>query len=107
VRNTLNFNLTRSYTNIYAGGAICGAFIVFGGLSVLLYKPWRRRVDRKRVRNAHFEPLPQNSEAQRDDDEELVESPTVAKKGVDETEINIEPVQSTDTAGPAGSSAPR
>lgn len=30
------------------GGSICGSFIVFGGLAVLLYKPWRRRVDRKR-----------------------------------------------------------
>ncbi|KAF2808861.1 NicO-domain-containing protein, partial [Mytilinidion resinicola] len=30
------------------GGVICGSFVVFGGLSVLLYKPWRRRVDRKR-----------------------------------------------------------
>ena len=29
------------------GGAICGAFVVFGGLSVILYKPWRRRVDRR------------------------------------------------------------
>ena len=28
------------------GGAICGAFVVFGGLSVILYKPWRRRMDR-------------------------------------------------------------
>jgi hypothetical protein len=28
------------------GGAICGAFVIFGGLSVMLYKPWRRRVDR-------------------------------------------------------------
>ncbi|KAH8809289.1 high-affinity nickel-transport protein-domain-containing protein, partial [Xylogone sp. PMI_703] len=25
------------------GAGICGAFIVFGGLSVMLYKPWRRR----------------------------------------------------------------
>lgn len=30
------------------GGSICGSFVVFGGLSVLLYKPWRRRVDAKR-----------------------------------------------------------
>lgn len=29
------------------GGAICGCFIVFGGLSVLLYKPWRRWIDGK------------------------------------------------------------
>ncbi|EKG12158.1 Nickel/cobalt transporter high-affinity [Macrophomina phaseolina MS6] len=33
------------------GGAICGSFIVFGALSVLLYKPWRRRIDEKRERN--------------------------------------------------------
>jgi len=30
------------------GGAICASFVVFGGLSVLLYKPWRRRVERGR-----------------------------------------------------------
>ncbi|GAB1727322.1 hypothetical protein NU195Hw_g7766t1 [Hortaea werneckii] len=30
------------------GGSICGAFVVFGVLSVLLYKPWRRRIDQKR-----------------------------------------------------------
>ncbi|KAL1628197.1 hypothetical protein SLS54_001767 [Diplodia seriata] len=33
------------------GGSICGSFLVFGALSVLLYKPWRRRVDEKRERN--------------------------------------------------------
>lgn len=30
------------------GGGICGSFVVFGVLSVLLYKPWRRRIDRMR-----------------------------------------------------------
>lgn len=30
------------------GGAICGAFVVFGSASVVLYKPWRRRVERNR-----------------------------------------------------------
>ncbi|KAL3424508.1 High-affinity nickel transport protein nic1 [Phlyctema vagabunda] len=29
------------------GGAICGSFLVFGLLSVALYKPWRRSVDRR------------------------------------------------------------
>jgi hypothetical protein len=33
------------------GGAICGSFVLFGGLSVLLYRPWRRRVDKIRQRN--------------------------------------------------------
>jgi nickel/cobalt transporter (NiCoT) family protein len=31
------------------GGAICGSFLVFGVLSVLLYKPWRRMIDGKRI----------------------------------------------------------
>jgi high-affinity nickel-transport protein len=34
------------------GGAICGAFVVFGGLAFVCYRPWRRRVDRWRVVNA-------------------------------------------------------
>ncbi|KAL1650893.1 hypothetical protein SLS58_001012 [Diplodia intermedia] len=36
------------------GGSICGSFLVFGALSVLLYKPWRRRVDAKRERNINI-----------------------------------------------------
>ena len=30
------------------GGGICGAFVAFGALSVVLYRPWRRRMDRNR-----------------------------------------------------------
>lgn len=30
------------------GGGICGAFVVCGAASVLIYGPWRRRVDRSR-----------------------------------------------------------
>ena len=30
------------------GGAICASFVVFGGLSVVCYGPWKRRVDRGR-----------------------------------------------------------
>lgn len=32
------------------GGAICGSFIVFGGISVLCYRPWKRWVQRERAR---------------------------------------------------------
>lgn len=32
------------------GGAICGAFVVFGVASVLVYKPWRRWVEAKHGR---------------------------------------------------------
>jgi high-affinity nickel-transport protein len=31
------------------GGGICGAFVVFGLLSVIVYKPWRRWVQKKRM----------------------------------------------------------
>ena len=31
------------------GGGICGSFLVLGALSVLVYKPWRNRVDKKRA----------------------------------------------------------
>lgn len=90
--------------NVLAGGAICGTFIVFGGLSVLLYKPWRRRIDRKRTTNAHFEPLAQTNEGQREDEDELEESP---KKGTAGTAITTVPVETTDAAGPAGITAAR
>ena len=30
------------------GGGVCGAFVVFGALSVILYGPWRRTMDRNR-----------------------------------------------------------
>ncbi|KAI4907684.1 hypothetical protein J4E90_009090 [Alternaria incomplexa] len=82
------------------GGAICGTFIVFGGLSVLLYKPWRRRIDRKRVNNAHFEPLPQENDVPGSDEEHnrgIVPSSTTQAKAV---EVNIEPVEAIG-AGPA------
>ncbi|KAI1609952.1 high-affinity nickel-transporter [Exophiala viscosa] len=32
------------------GGSICASFVVFGGISVLCYKPWRQWVDRERQR---------------------------------------------------------
>ncbi|MCJ1310242.1 hypothetical protein MMC25_003904 [Agyrium rufum] len=31
------------------GGSICASFLIFGALSVAMYKPWRRYVDRGRV----------------------------------------------------------
>lgn len=40
-----------------SGGAICGSFVIFGGLSVLFYKPWRTRIDRKREKRLQQEQL--------------------------------------------------
>lgn len=34
------------------GGSICGLFLVAGVGSVLVYKPWRRRMDRRGILNA-------------------------------------------------------
>jgi high-affinity nickel-transport protein len=74
---------------------------VFGGLSVLLYKPWRRRVDKKRLENAHFEPLREENGMPGSDEEhnrEVVASSTTPTKAV---EVNIESVEAADVAGPA------
>jgi hypothetical protein len=35
--------------NYRPGGSICGTFLVFGILSMVLYKPWRKRIDRRRA----------------------------------------------------------
>ncbi|KAJ5207353.1 Nickel/cobalt transporter high-affinity [Penicillium cf. griseofulvum] len=45
------------------GGGICGCFIVFGGLSVLVYKPWRRWMDQR-----HGKHVVNDVERYRDDD---------------------------------------
>jgi high-affinity nickel-transport protein len=74
---------------------------VFGGLSVILYRPWRRRVDRKRVRNARFEPLSQDPGSTRVDDEELQVSPTTDRAPTKDLAITVEPVEVKDDAGPS------
>ncbi|KAF6234498.1 hypothetical protein HO173_007123 [Letharia columbiana] len=45
-----------------SGGAICGSFVVLGGLSALLYKPWRRRIDRRRERHPQHQQLQNDKE---------------------------------------------
>ncbi|KAF2270084.1 high affinity nickel transport protein nic1 [Lojkania enalia] len=88
------------------GGAICGTFVVGGVLSVLLYKPWRRRVDRKKLRSQNFEPLPISPDDYREEDEDLDEMPRAGKG--DDVEVNVKDVNmsATDVAGPTvGSSA--
>ena len=50
------------------GGGICGSFVLVGALSVLFYKPWRRRVDR--AKEERFREL----DAGRDDEPEGIEA---------------------------------
>ena len=38
------------------GGGICGAFVVFGLLSVALYKPWRSYIDHLRQNRTQQNP---------------------------------------------------
>ncbi|KAL2022517.1 hypothetical protein VTK56DRAFT_5124 [Thermocarpiscus australiensis] len=44
------------------GGCICGLFLLVGIGSVLVYRPWRRRMDRRPIRRSD-ESLPQNPDA--------------------------------------------
>lgn len=56
------------------GGAICTSFILFGLLSVAVYKPWRRSIDRRRRRVYQLQ--------ERDEEAELAERRTDdAEKG--------------------------
>lgn len=83
------------------GGAICGTFIVFGGLSVLLYKPWRRRIDKKRLGNAHFEPLSQGPLAAQELEEEVEDRPVSDQAQSKDVNVDVVPVEITAHAGPA------
>lgn len=47
------------------GGAICGSFVVFGGLAVLCYKPWRRRAERAKKERLRVLNAQSGSEASR------------------------------------------
>jgi high-affinity nickel-transport protein len=38
------------------GGSICGAFVFFGILSVILYKPWRRWIEKSRRGEVEYDP---------------------------------------------------
>ena len=63
------------------GGGICGAFVVFGALSVILYKPWRRRVDRRR-RNRVVEVVELEELDDKKDDDEKTMGARAAVAGV-------------------------
>lgn len=73
---------------------------MFGGLSVILYKPWRRRIDKRRVRDAHFEPLSQDPSNIRVEEEEIQVAATARQDVIKDPNVNIEPVERTDGAGP-------
>lgn len=69
------------YANIRLGGAVCGSFVVFGILGVVLYKPWRRRVDARRAALVRSTP---EDEGMVSDDVEFGENPRSSRHGVPE-----------------------
>ncbi|THW23580.1 NicO-domain-containing protein [Aureobasidium pullulans] len=62
------------------GGAICGSFVVFGVISAILYRPWRRRVDAKR--NALVGPSDESDLETRDNNTEGIHGePELVQEG--------------------------
>jgi high-affinity nickel-transport protein len=68
---------------------------------VLLYKPWRRRIDKKRIGDAHFTPLPQspNTNTPGEEEEQIGASATAERSKT--FDVTVEPVETTNAAGPA------
>lgn len=57
---------------MWLGGSICGAFVFFGVLTLLLYKPWRRQVDRRRANLVPVEEEPVANDETTVSDEEVI-----------------------------------
>lgn len=68
---------------------------------MILYKPWRRRIDKRRVHSAHFEPLSQDPASARAEGEGLQVPLTTGREGLKDPNVLIEPVDATVIAGPA------
>ncbi|KAJ5736407.1 uncharacterized protein N7483_001532 [Penicillium malachiteum] len=77
------------------GGGICGLFIVFGGLSVLVYKPWRRWMDRRHGRTVE---VVNEDERYHDETPEAAADTDTVTGGVFETaEDTIHPDEQSNT----------
>lgn len=68
---------------------------------MVLYKPWRRRVDKQRVRNAHFEPLSQDPTNAQGEGEEVEVPSTTRQERVKDVAVDVNAIEATDAAGPA------
>lgn len=70
---------------------------------MLLYKPWRRRIDRKRLMNATFEPLEAPADVESEHEVETPVEYHMKKDGSKTVDVSIESIEGTDLAGPSGS----
>lgn len=66
---------------------------------MLIYKPWRRRLDKRRLRDAAFESLPTHDEGVPEDGGQREEEPTRPPIVTKTMGAIVKPVQSTNTAG--------
>jgi high-affinity nickel-transport protein len=70
---------------------------------VLLYGPWRRRVDKKRMQNTYFEPVLADAARATDCGETRgQDEQRCAKDGAKGADVKVKPVEATDAAGPSG-----
>jgi high-affinity nickel-transport protein len=67
---------------------------------VILYQPWRRRIDKRRIGEAHFEPLPQSPTTATPNEEEQQTGAALTAGQPKTFDVNVEPVEATDAAGP-------
>ena len=67
---------------------------------MLFYKPWRRRIDRKRIGEAHFEPLSQSPTADAPNEEEQQDGTTVEADQPKVFNVRVEPAGTSDAARP-------
>ncbi|CRL25311.1 Nickel/cobalt transporter, high-affinity [Penicillium camemberti] len=81
------------------GGGICGCFIVFGLLSVVVYKPWRRWMDQRHGKN-----VVNDVERYRDDDVSPDDAPDAGVIVTETTGRTQHDSTATDIAGKGGSS---
>ncbi|KAF3031269.1 hypothetical protein E8E12_001484 [Didymella heteroderae] len=77
------------------GGAICGTFVVFGGLSVIAYKPWRRCIDKKRMSAARLGQSLEDTIAPRSEEERLQSSPPTEQNGDKIVGFRVEAIRAT------------
>lgn len=67
----------------------------------MLYKPWRRRVDKKRLGSAHFEQLTQGPDAATPSDEERRSGTMDRNAGTKGADIEVQSFETAALAGPA------
>lgn len=90
------------------GGGICASFVVFGGMSVVLYRPWRRWADQKRrIWNQGEQLQVDEEEATREEDIAEATIRTGQDQKTSATKKSVEVFEIIDVDGPSGTGGTR